>query len=80
MKITQRQLKRIIREEVARLLTENRGDIVPGDYLQVSISDDGYDIGVEKINPAEYENTKSPYHSLKALVRVEQVAMTTEEY
>mgnify|MGYP001474278471 CR=1 FL=1 len=81
MKITKRQLKKIIAEEVEKLLNENYSeDILPGDYLEISVSDDGYDVGVQKVNPAEYQNTKSPYHSLKALVKVEQVAAMSEDY
>ena len=80
MKITRTQLRNIINEEVERLLTENYAGIKPGDYLQVSVSDDGYDMSVDKVDPAEYENTKSFYQSLKVLVRVEQVAVTAEDY
>ena len=81
MKITRRQLNRIVAEAVETLLKENYpGDALPGDYLEVVISDDGYDISVRKINPADFQNSKSPYASLKALVKVEQVAATSEDY
>lgn len=81
MKITRRQLKRIVVEAVETLLKENYpGDVLPGDYLEVVISDDSYDISVQKINLADFQNTKSPYTSLKALVKVEQVATNSEDY
>jgi len=82
MKITKKQLRKIIKEEKARLLREQlySDDVKPGDYLEITISDDGYDKSVEKVSPAEYENTRSPYTSLKVLVRIEQVAEFGEDY
>ena len=80
MKITKRQLRRIIKEEKARLLKEQMDDdIKPGDYLEIVVSDDGYDKSVEKVNPAEYENRRGAYVSFKVLVKVEQVADFGEE-
>ena len=81
MKISRAQLKKIISEQVEMLINERYGeDISPGDYLEISVSDDGYETGVRKVSPSEYQNTKSIYHSMKALVKVEQVATKLEEY
>ena len=81
MKVTKRQLKRIIKEEMQNLLKENYGDdLKPGDYLEVTISDDGHDTSVRKVDPSEYENERSYVYSFKGLVRIEQVAELEEEY
>jgi|SaaInlV_150m_DNA_6_1039752.scaffolds.fasta_scaffold33648_3 hypothetical protein len=80
MKITKKQLRRIIKEEKKRLLKEQMDDDIKlGDYLEIRISDDGYDISVEKVNPAEYKNQKGRYVSSKFLVKVEQIADYGEE-
>ena len=81
MKITNRQLKRIIKEEYQKVLNEGgSAPWSPGDYLEVGISDDGYDTVVKKIDPSLYENKRSYVYSFKALVRIEQVADIDEEY
>ena len=81
MKISRAQLKKIISEQVEMLINERYGeDISPGDYLEISVSDDGYETSVRKVSPSEYQNKKSIYHSMKALVKVEQVASEIEQY
>ena len=38
MKLNKRQLRRIITEEVEKLISENyAGDIQPGDYLEINV-------------------------------------------
>ena len=49
-------------------------DYKVGDFLEVRISDDGYDYFIEKVEENNYKNTKSPYDSFKALVKIEQIA------
>ncbi len=79
MKLSEEKLKKIILEEIQKL-SESDENLKPGDYVQISMSGDGYDVGVEKIDPSEYSNTKSPYQGFKALAKIEKVAgMGSEE-
>ena len=75
MKITKQQLKQIIKEETEKFLREDDNDqINVGDHLQITISDDGASHYVEKIDPADFKPQRSYTQSVKALVKVEQVA------
>ena len=73
MKLTEKKIKQLIQEEIQKL-TESEESLKPGDFVQISMSGDGYDVGVEKVDPSEYSNTKSPYQAVKALAKIEKVA------
>ena len=84
MKITKSKLKQLIKEEFAKMLTEEGfsdrdiTDIKAGDYIQVEVSADGFDKTVEIIDPRDFEST-NPSHrrtSVKFLAKIEQVAAT----
>ena len=90
MKLSKKQLKKIIAEELQKILKEYGEPTETyevGDYLEVSISDDGYDKSVEKLEKEEAleklnnenEYKKSPWASLKALVIVEEAPARGEE-
>jgi len=79
MKLTKSQLKQIIKEELSKVLKEDYEDELyePGQLLELSVSDDGYEVSFEKLARAEeYVNTRvAPYGpSVKMLVKVLQVA------
>jgi len=84
MKITKSQLKQIIKEELSKVLKEDSEDelYVPGQFLELTVSDDGYDYDFEKLDSAEeYINTRGGAYgpSVKMLVKVLQVAEKVDE-
>jgi hypothetical protein len=78
MKLTKRKLQRLIKEELNSLMREGPAgdleDAKAGDYVEIDISDDGYDKSVDLVNPNDYDNTLSPYMSVKFLAKIVQVA------
>ena len=87
MNITKEQLKRIIKEEVEeyaneRLHEDDDNEFKVGDFLEIEISDDRRSHSIEKIDDpeSEYRNTRGPYTSFKALVKIMQVAKPGEDY
>ena len=80
-----REVRRLTEREAARALRTlaeqpDDEDIKPGDYLEVMVSDDGYETSAEPIQPAEYKNQRSYSTSFKALVKVEAVAEPADMY
>ena len=70
MKITKEQLKQIIKEELESL-QEQEGQ--EGSFLQISISDDGYDKDIEQISSpdeVDVDVSENPYVSYRAVVKV----------
>ena len=83
MNITKENLKTIIKEEVENYVNErirDTSDFEVGSFLEISVSDDGYDHTIDKIEPGNYRNTRGPYTSFKALVKIMQVAKPGEDY
>ena len=78
MKITNSQLRKIIKEE---LLNEYGVESYqPGELVVVVQSSDGYDVHLEKIgSPDEYTNKRGVYTGVKMLVKVLQVAEDYED-
>ena len=50
-----------------------------GDFLQVEISDDGYDRSIEKVEEGDYKNNRSYHASFKALVKIVEIAELAED-
>ena len=70
MKITKEQLKQIISEEL-ETFQEQEGQ--EGSFLQISISDDGYDKDIEQISSpdeVDVDVSENPYVSYRAVVKV----------
>ena len=70
MKITKEQLKQIISEEL-ETFQEQEGQ--EGSFLQISMSNDGYDKDIEQIsNPDEVDVdvSENPYVAYRAVVKV----------
>jgi hypothetical protein len=85
MNITKENLKAIIKEEVENYVNERLhedDEIKVGDFLEIEISDDRRSHSIEKIDDpeSEYRNTRGPYTSFKALVKIMQVAKPGEDY
>jgi hypothetical protein len=84
MKLTKSKLKQIIKEELSKVLAETGAldeDVTrgldtagKGDYVEISISDDGYDKSVEIIDPNEFEPGLGQWQSVKFLAKIVQVA------
>jgi len=88
MKLTKEKIRKIINEEMHRVMNEwsaglldssQSSSIGPGEYVEIMISDDGYETSVSKVDPSSYVNTKSPYTSFKCLAKIEIVAEGYEE-
>jgi len=85
VKITKARLKEIIKEELAKhkpqKLNERKrlSDLVPGDFVEIEISDDGYDKSIEPIEKDEYVNKLRAYVSQKMLAQIVDVAEDYEE-
>lgn len=70
MKITKEQLKQIISEELETFQEQEEQE---GSFLQISVSDDGYDKDIEQIsNPDEVDVdvSENPYVAYRAVVKV----------
>ena len=70
MKITKEQLKQIISEEL-ETFQEQEGQ--EGSFLQISISNDGYDKDIEQISSPDEVNvdvSENPYVAYRAVVKV----------
>ena len=83
MNIAKNRLKQIIKEEVENYVNErirDTSDLEVGSFLEISVSDDGYEHAINKIEPDNYRNIRGPYTSFKALVNVIQVAKPGEDY
>lgn len=78
MKITKENLKRIITEETLKLIREYEdAEYAVGDYVEISISADGYDRSIERLDsPDQFESLKGMYQAVKILAQVVQVAET----
>ena len=78
MKITKENLQRIITEETLKLIREYEdAEYAPGDYVEISISADGYDRSIERLDsPDQFESLKGMYQAVKILAQVVQVAET----
>ena len=78
MKITKTQLKQLIQEEIETLNEYGGDEYAPGDWVEVRVSDDGYETSLEKLaNPeTEYQNERGGDWdpSVKMLVKVIKVA------
>ena len=79
MKLTEKRIKELIQEELQKL-SESDESINVGDFVEISISNDGYDVSAEKVDPNEYENTKSPYRAFKGLAKIVKVAETGRDF
>ncbi len=81
MKITKENLQRIITEETLKLIREYEdaedAEYAVGDYVEISISADGYDRSIERLDsPDQFESLKGMYQAVKILAQVVQVAET----
>ena len=78
MKVTKAQLKQIINEELETLNEYGGDEYAADDWVEVRVSDDGYETSLEKLaNPeTEYQNERGGAYgpSVKMLVRVIKVA------
>ena len=85
MKLTREILKSLIKEELAKhkpqKLNERKrlSDLVPGDFVEIEISDDGYDRSITPIEKDEYVNKLGAYVSQKMLAQLVEVAEDYEE-
>ena len=89
MKITKSRLKQIIKEELSKVLKED-SEYKAGqplyypkinDLLELTVSDDGYEVDFEKLDRAEdYVNNREGAYapSVKMLVQIVQVAPGSE--
>jgi hypothetical protein len=80
MKLTKSQLKQIIKEELSKVLKED-SEYKAGQVLELTVSDDGYEVGFEKLERAEdYVNNREGAYapSVKMLVQIVQVAPEPE--
>ena len=80
MKLTKSLILKMIKEKMEAEMggedsfgDTNASNWKAGDYLEVSISDDGYETNVKKINPSNF-TPDLDYKSFKALVKIEKVA------
>ena len=78
MKLTKKHLKQLIRET----LEEQYGDdeFAIGKFVEVTISNDGYDKDIEVVEEADFNPTRSGYTSAKFLAKIVQVAKVKNEY
>jgi len=84
MKLTKSKLKQIIKEELLSEFGEEdeledweepEGEYKVGDIVEVSISDDGYEKSIEKLdNPANFKPAHGFYVSEKFLAKIIQVS------
>ena len=83
MKISKQRLNQIIKEELTKINEygdEEYSEFNVGDLVEIQISDDGYDINVEKLTSAdEFVATHGYTTSAKFLVKVEQVSQREYE-
>jgi len=80
MKITKSRLKQIIKEELSKVLKED-SEYKAGQLLELTVSDDGYEVDFEKLDRAEdYVNNREGAYapSVKMLVQIVQVAPGSE--
>ena len=77
MKLTKNHLKQLIRET----LEEQYGDdeFAVGQFVEVTISDDGIDKDIEVVKEEEFNPTRSGYTSAKFLAKIVQVAEVEDE-
>ena len=86
MKLTKTKLKQLIKEALQDL-NENFGeaqkreleDAKVGDYVEIEISDDGYDKSIEIIDPDDFDSALGQYTSVKLLAKIESVAGGEDE-
>ena len=81
MKLTKTKLKQIIREALNELedWEPPEGEYKEGSFVEVQISDDGYDIGVEIVeDPNSWNPTHGIYVSERFLAKI--VKVSTKEY
>tara|TARA_Y100000296_G_C5075960_1_gene207336 strand:+ start:308 stop:562 length:255 start_codon:yes stop_codon:yes gene_type:complete len=83
MKLTKQDLVEILKEEFNVLLKEGYDDELyqAGGLLELTVSDDGYEVGFEKLDSAEeYVNNREGAYapSVKMLVQIVQVAPEPE--
>ena len=80
MKLTKSKLKQLIKEALLDLEEgwgEERRELDTakvGDYVEIEISDDGYDKSIELIDPKEFKPSLGNYTSVKLLAKIESVA------
>jgi len=89
MKLSKSKLKQIIKEELSKALAEagaldedvtrSLDTAAKGDYVEISISDDGYDKSVEIIDPNNFKPGLSQWQSVKYLAKIVQVAAEESE-
>ena len=85
MKLTKTKLKQLIKEALQGL-EEGWGEerrtldsAKAGDYVEIEISDDGYDKSVEIIDPDDFDSALGQYTSVKLLAKIESVAGGEDE-
>ncbi len=63
-------------------LREQTEDFSPGDFVEIRVSDDGYERSFEKVDPDEYDNVRGGAWgpSLKMLAKVLQVAELKDDW
>ena len=79
MKLTKNHLKQLIRET----LEEQYGDdeFAVGQFVEVRISDDGYDVDVTVVKEEEFNPTRGYTTSAKFLAKIVKVAeLEDDEY
>jgi hypothetical protein len=89
MKFSKSNLKQIIKEELSGVLAETDASGMgarrsldtakEGDYVEISISDDGFDKNVEIIDSNNFEPTINRFTSVKYLAKIVQVATEKAE-
>ena len=72
MKITKSKLKQLIVETLKEQYDEE--EFSEGQFVEVRISDDGYDKDIEVVNPGEFNPTHGYTTSAKFLAKIVKVA------
>jgi len=72
MKITKSKLKQLIVETLKEQYDEE--EFSEGQFVEVSISDDGYDTNIEVVDPGEFNPTHGYTTSAKFLAKIVKVA------
>ena len=80
MKLTKTQLKKIVLEQLSKVIDESEDkDWKVGDTLEVAIYD-GNETEVKKMDTSEFSEKEDPYIPVKALVRIEKVVMSKKDF
>tara|TARA_R100001509_G_C4805205_1_gene194487 strand:- start:336 stop:575 length:240 start_codon:yes stop_codon:yes gene_type:complete len=77
MKITKSKLKQLIVETLKEQYDDE--EFSEGKFVEITISDDGYDKDIEVVEEADFNPTRSGYTSAKFLAKIVKVAQPKYE-